>query len=211
MKLYQSFGPNPRVVLMYLVEKGLTVPRQFIDIIAGENRQPAYLALNPSGGTPSLELDDGTHLLESLAICEYFEETSPGATLLGTTPVERAQTRAALRMIDQQIVVPMTNAFRSAEGLPMFKGRLLCVPDAADGNKSYARDGMARVDATLAGREFVCGDRFTLADILLFAWIEFGAAVGQPLPDGLNNLQAWHARVAARPSAIASANPQHGL
>ena len=72
MKLYQSVGPNPRVVTMYIAEKGISVDRVFLDIQAGENRQPAYLAINPHGGTPSLELDDGSHLSESLAICEYL-------------------------------------------------------------------------------------------------------------------------------------------
>ena len=93
----------------------------------------------------------------------------------------------------------------------MFKDRLLCVPEAADGNKAYGRDGMAKADAILADRDYLTGAGFTLADVLLFAFVEFGAMVGQPIPDGLANLEAWHARVAERPSAIISANPQHGI
>ena len=211
MKLYQSVGPNPRVATMYIAEKGITIERVFVDIQAGENRQPAYLAINPQGGTPALKLDDGSCLAESIAICEYLEELHPANPLIGATPQERAATRMMTRWVDQQIVVPMSNGFRSAEGLPMFKDRLLCVPEAADGNKAYARDGMAKADAILAGRDYLTGASFTLTDILLFAFVEFGGMVGQPIPDGLANLKAWHARVAERPSACLSANPQHGI
>jgi glutathione S-transferase len=211
MKLYQSLGPNPRVVTMYIAEKGITIPRVFVDIVAGENRQPGYLAKNPAGGSPCLALDGGGYLSESLAICEYLEELNPAPPLLGSTPEERAQTRSKVRSVDQNVVVPMTNGFRSAEGLPMFKDRLLCIPEAAEGNKAYARDGLQKLDAALAGKQYLCGDRFSLADILLFAFVDFGANVGQPIPEGLNNLKGWYDRVATRPSAATSANPQNGL
>ena len=211
MRLYQSVGPNPRVVTMYVAEKGIAMERVFLDILAGENRQPDYLAKNPAGGSPCLELDDGSFVAESLAICEYLEELTPASPLIGTTAQERAFARAAMRAIDQSVVVPMTNGFRSAEGLAMFESRMLCVPAAAEGNKAYARAGLAAVDASLAGKEWICGDRFSLADILLFAWVDFGGQVGQPMPDGLDNLTAWFARVAARPSAAISADPMNGV
>jgi glutathione S-transferase len=211
MKLYQSVGPNPRVATMFIAEKGVTIERVYLDIQAGENRQDDYLAKNPRGGSPCLELDDGSFLDESVAICEYLEEKYPSPPLVGLSAEERAQTRAALRWVDQQIVVPMTNGFRSAEGLPMFNPRMLCVPEASEGNKAYARDGLTKADARLAGHDYLCGNRFTLADILLFCFVEFGGMVGQPIPDGLNNLKAWQARVAARPSAVTSANPKNGL
>jgi glutathione S-transferase len=211
MKLYQSVGPNPRVATMFIAEKAITIERVFLDIQGGENRQADYLAKNPAGGTPCLELDDGSFLSESLAICEYLEEKHPASPLIGLTAEDRAQTRAAVRWVDQQIVVPMSNGFRSAEGLPMFQTRMLCVPEAADGNKAYARDGLTKADARLADQDYLCGNRFTLADILLFCFVEFGAMVGQPLPDNLAKLKAWHARVAARPSAATSANPNDGV
>jgi glutathione S-transferase len=211
MKLYQSVGPNPRVVTMFIAEKDVTIERAYLDIQAGENRQADYLARNPAGGTPCLELDDGSFLSESVAICEYLEEKYPSPPLVGLSAEDRAQTRSALRWVDQQIVVPMSNGFRSAEGLPMFQPRMLCVPEAADGNKAYARDGMEKADTRLAGQDYLCGSRFTLADILLFCFIEFGGMVGQPIPDSLNNLKAWQTRVAARPSAATSANPKNGL
>ncbi len=211
MKLYQSVGPNPRVVTLFVAEKGVAVERVFVDIQAGENRQPTYLAINPHGGTPSLALDDGSHLSESVAICEYLEETQSGPSLIGATPAERAATRAMTRWIDQMVVVPMSSGFRSAEGLPMFKDRLLCVPEAAEGNKAYARDGLTQVDGELGDKEWLMGNRFSLADILLFAFVDFGGAVGQPIPDGLSKLKAWAARVAARPSAALSADPKNGV
>lgn len=211
MKLYQSVGPNPRVATMFIAEKGVTIERVFLDIMAGENRQNDFLAKNPQGGSPCLELDNGSFLDESVAICEYLEERHPLPALIGNNAEERAQARAALRWVDQQIVVPMTNGFRSAEGLPMFQPRMLCIPEASDGNKAYARDGLTKADARLAGQEYLCGERFTLADILLFCFVEFGAAVGQPIPDGCNNLKNWHARVAARPSAVTSADPKNGV
>jgi glutathione S-transferase len=211
MKLYQSVGPNPRVVTMFIAEKDVTIERAYLDIQAGENRQADYLAKNPTGGTPCLELDDGSFLSESVAICEYLEEKYPSPPLVGLSAEDRAQTRSALRWVDQQIVVPMSNGFRSAEGLPMFQPRMLCVPEAADGNKAYARDGMEKADTRLAGQDYLCGSRFTLADILLFCFVEFGGMVGQPIPDSLNNLKAWQTRVAARPSAATSANPKNGL
>ena len=211
MRLYQSVGPNPRVVTMFIAEKAIAVERAFIDILAGENRQPDYLAKNPAGGSPCLKLDDGSFVAESLAICEYLEELTPASPLIGTTAQERAFARAAMRAIDQNVVVPMTNGFRSAEGLAMFESRMLCVPAAAEGNKAYARAGLAAVDAALVGKEWICGDRFSLADILLFAWVDFGGQVGQPIPDGLDNLTAWFARVAARPSAAISADPMNGV
>lgn len=211
MRLFQSVGPNPRVATMFIAEKGVTIERVYLDIQAGENRQDEFLAKNPRGGSPCLQFDDGRYLDESIAICEYLEERFPSPPLIGSNAEERAQTRAAVRWIDQQIVVPMTNGFRSAEGLPMFQPRMLCVPEAAQGNKAYARDGLEKADLRLSDQDYFCGDRFTLADILLFCFVEFGTLVGQPVPEGCSKLKEWQARVASRPSAEASANPRNGL
>ena len=211
MKLYQSLGPNPRVVLMYLAETNVQVDRRFVDIMAAENRQPDFCAKSPLGHTPVLELDDGSCIAESVAICEYLDETLGGNALLGATPEERAQTRMLVRIVDQLVVVPMTAGFRGAEGLPMFQSRLLCLPDAAADLKRLAADGLAQVDRILGAGQWLAGERFSLADILLYSFVEFGAMVGQPLDPELTNLVAWRDRVAARPSAAASANPQMGI
>ena len=211
MKLYQSLGPNPRVVLMYLAETGVAVERRFVDIMAAENRQPDFCAKSPLGHTPLLELDDGECIAESIAICEYLDESLGGHALLGATAEARGRTRMLVRIVDQLVVVPMTAGFRGAEGLPMFASRLLCLPDAAGDLKRLAADGLAQLDRIVGDGPWVAGDRFSLADILLYSFVEFGAMVGQPLDPALTNLAAWRDRVAARPSAAASANPQYGI
>jgi glutathione S-transferase len=212
MKLIQSVGPNPRVATMVLAEKGLTIPRQMIDVVAGENRRPDFLARNPAGGSPVLELDDGTWLADSVAIAEYLDEIHPDPPLLGRTALERAQTRSILRQIDQSVVVPLTNGFRCAEGLPMFRDRMLCIPDAADAFKAYASDGLVAVERRLAaGGPYLCGERFTLADIVLFAFVDFGTLVGQPLDPANSHVKSWVERVGERPSAAISANPANGI
>ncbi|WP_077145285.1 glutathione S-transferase family protein [Sphingopyxis sp. KK2] len=211
MKLYQSLGPNPRVVLMYLAETGVAVERHFVDIMAAENRQPNFCAKSPLGHTPLLELDDGSCIAESIAICEYLDETQTAHALLGASAEERGRTRMLVRIVDQLVVVPMTAGFRGAEGLPMFQSRLLCLPDAAADLKRLAADGLAQVDRIVGAGPWLAGDRFSLADILLYSFVEFGAMVGQPLDPVLTNLAAWRDRVAARPSAPASANPKLGI
>ena len=116
-----------------------------------------------------------------------------------------------VRIIDQLVVVPMTVGFRGAEGLPMFENRLLCLPDAAADLKRLAAYGLAEVDKLVGAGPWIAGDRFSLADILLYSFVEFGAMVGQPLDAALTNLTAWRGRVAARPSATDSANHKQGV
>ena len=123
MKLYSSLGPNPRLVRMFLIEKGIEVERIHLDIISGENRKPAFAETNVLQTLPVLELDDGTRLTESWPICEYLEELQPEPNLIGRTPVERAEVRRWVRWFDQDVVVPMTMGFRGGGGRPMFEPR----------------------------------------------------------------------------------------
>lgn len=204
MKLYTSIGPNPRVVRMFLAEKGLDLPLEPVDLMAAENRKPPYTEKNPSGQIPCLELDDGTHLAEITAICEYLEDTHPKPALIGSTPEEKAVTRMWTRRIDLNVVEPMANGFRYAEGLPIFKDRIHVIPQAADDLKAIGREKLAWLDGLCAGNEWIVGDRFTLADVFLYAFVEFGSSVGQPLPEGLSWLPGWFERVGKRPSAEAS-------
>lgn len=204
MRLFTSVGPNPRVVKMFIAEKGQDIPRVEVDLRGGENRQEPYLKINPAGQTPALELDDGTHLTEILAICEYIDERFPDPPLIGRTPEERAKTRMWTRRIDLKVCEPMANGFRFAEGLPLFQNRMRCLPEAADGLKAVARDGLQWMESHFEG-PWVVGDRFTLADVLLFGFLDFGGMVGQPLPAELERLQGWMARVRERPSVAASA------
>jgi glutathione S-transferase len=205
MKLHVSIGPNPRVVKMFLAEKALDLPLVTVDLMGGENRREPYnLSVNPAGQTPALELDDGSCLTEITAICEYLEERQPNPPLIGTTAEERAQTRMWTRRADIKVCEPMANGFRYAEGLALFQDRLRCLPEAAAGLKAVARDGEAWFERQFKG-PWLAGDRFTLADILLFSFLDFGAQVGQPLDPAFGKLTDWFARVKARPSVAASA------
>jgi glutathione S-transferase len=204
MKLYQSIGPNPRVVKMFIAEKGIDVPREDIDLLGGENRRAPHTSRNPAGQSPCLQLDDGAHLSEITAICEYLEEKHPNPPLIGTTPEERAETRMWTRRVDLKICEPMANGFRFSDGLRLFQDRILTVPEAAPGLKSMAKDGETWLENNFKG-PWVAGERFTLADILLYAFIDFGGQVGQPLDPDFKKLTAWRDRVKARPSATASA------
>lgn len=202
MKLYTGMGPNPRVVTIALAELGVDCERFEVDLMAGENRQEEHLKRNPAGQLPTLETDDGQFIAEITAIVEYVDEKS-GGSLIGSTAEERAETRMWTRRIDLNIIEPMGNGFRFSEGLPLFQERIHVIPQAADDFKQIAQEQLAKLDRQIEGREFICGDRFTMADILLFAFLEFGSAVGQPLDAKCENLQAWYARVAARPSIAA--------
>ena len=203
MKLYTSVGPNPKVVRMFMAEKGIELPKVEIDIRGGENRREPYLSKNPNGQSPALELDDGKVLAEITAICEYLDELYPKNSLIGATPEERAETRMWARRIDLGILEPMANGFRFAEGLKMFQNRIHCIPQAANDLKQTAQEKLKWLDGLMGGKQFVCGNRLTLADILLFAFVDFFAGVGQPLNPELKNIAAWHARMKARPSAAA--------
>ncbi|QYI99935.1 glutathione S-transferase family protein [Thalassovita mediterranea] len=203
MKLYNSVGPNPHVVRMFMAERGIEIPTEDIDIMVGANRQPDYLEKNPHGQSPALFLDDGSLITEITAICEYLDETNPGDSLIGSTPEERAQTRRWTRWVDLKIVEPMTTAFRGAEGLPMFKDRMRCLPEASDGLKAFTQDNIAFLDKQMAGRDYVAGDKLTLADILLFCFLAFGEQVGQPLNRDFKNVAAWFDKVSKRESVKA--------
>ena len=203
MKFYNSIGPNPRVVRMFMAEKGLKVPSVEVDLMAGDNRKPDHLARNPHGQMPALELDSGGYLSEITAICEYLEDTNPKPALIGSTPEEKAECRMWTRRVDLNIVEPLTNGFRFSQGLRLFQNRIVCLPEAADGLKKIAQNRLSWLDGQMAGREYLCGKRFTLADILLFCFLDFGVQVGQPLNPDNKNVSAWFERVKARPSAAA--------
>lgn len=204
MKFYNSVGPNPRMVRMFMAEKGFEVPKVEIDLRGGENRKEPYLKVNPLGQCPALELDDGSVLAEITAICEYVDEKKKDTpSLIGDTAEERAKTRMWVRRIDLNIVEPAANGFRFAEGLKMFQSRIRCIPEAAEGLKATAKDKLAWLDGLMGSSPFIAGKKLTMADILLFAFVDFMKAVGQPLDPANKNLSAWYERMKARPSAAA--------
>lgn len=195
MKLYNSIGPNPRLVRLFAAEKGLSLSLLEVDIMAGENRQQAYLAINPTGTTPVLELDDGTRIAETTAICEYLEEVAPAPALIGTTERERALTRMWWRRIDQMIVQPMTAGFRGAEGLELFRDRVFCYPEAAERFKQEVSQGWSWLESHYTAGKFICGQRRTVVDLSLLCFADFGEQVGQPLPLECERLQEWLIRM----------------
>ena len=205
MKLYNSGGPNPRMVRMFMAEKGIDIPKVEVDLLAGENRREPYTTkVNPAGQCPALELDDGTVIAEITAICEYLDEIKKDTpSLIGDTPAERANTRMWTRRIDLNIVEPGANGFRFAEGLKMFESRVRCIPEAADGLKAVARDKLAWLDGLMGAKPFVAGNKISMADVLLFPFVDFMANVKQPLDPANKNIAAWFERMKARPSAAA--------
>ncbi len=207
MKVYDSFGPNPRALRMFLLEKDLDFPKIDVDLMGAENRRAPYTDKNPGGQVPAFELDDGRVLGETVAIFEYLEEKHPSPPLIGRTAEERAETRMWQRRVELKITEHLYNGFRFAEGVELFRARMRVLPEAADGLKATARDNLAWLDALLAGKTFIAGDRFTVADIILYVALDFGASVGQPLDPSWTNLAAWRQRVASRPSAAGSLHP----
>lgn len=203
MKLYNSVGPNPKMVRMFLAEKGVELPMEDVDIRGGVNRQADFLKVNPTGTCPALELDDGSILSEITAICEYIEDKHPEPALIGGTAEEKANTRMWTRRVDLGICEPMANGFRYSTGIKMFQDRMRCIPEGADGLKANAQDKLGWLDAQLEGKDYIGGDSVSMADILLFCFVDFFNGIDQPIDQNNKNVVAWHARMAERPSASA--------
>ncbi|MEP3052239.1 MAG: glutathione S-transferase family protein [Erythrobacter sp.] len=205
-KLHSSLGPNPRLVRMFLMEKGLgedRVERIHYDIIVGENRQNEdFLAKNPLGTLPVLELDDGTLLTESWPICEYIEEMHPLPNLFGETAIERAEVRKWARLFDQEVVVPMTMGFRATGGRPMFEPRMAVLTDGAGAELAAMSDDKWRwFDDALGDRNHFALGRLTFADLMVFCFANFGFTIGWKLPEGTDNLSRFIETHNARESA----------
>ena len=203
MKLFNSMGPNPHVVRMFIAEMGIDIETIEIDLMGGENRQDSYLKKNPSGQLPALELDDGSFLAEITVICEYLDEMKGHTDLIGTNPQERAETKMWTRRIDLQILEPLTNGFRYAEGYDLFKDRLHLIPEAANDLKAIAQERLTWLDKQLEGKEFICGDRFSLADIMFYCFLHFGSTVGQSINQDNTNIVSLYEKIGMRESASA--------
>ncbi|MBC6961284.1 MAG: glutathione S-transferase family protein [Nitrosomonas sp.] len=201
MLIYDAHSPAPRCLRMFLLEKQLQLSAVTVDVMIGENRQSAYLAVNPAGQAPALRLDDGSTLTEAVAIAEYLEELHPLPALIGNTPEQRAQTRQWWRRVELNITEFIHNAYHYAEGLARFEPRIPVLPEAADGLKRVAQDRLRWLDGMFGTGPYLCGERFTAADIWLYVWLDFGVAVNQPFDRGLPKIGPWFERIAARPSA----------
>jgi glutathione S-transferase len=194
-------APNPRRVRVFLAEKGVEVPSVQVDIGKQENLEPAFLARNPLGRVPVLELDDGSHIAETVAICRYFEELHPDPPLMGTDAEDAGVVEMWNRRMEQQIFDNTTGCFRNTHDY--FKGRITQVPEYGELCRSNAGERLEWLDSVLADREFVAGDRYTIADITALVGIDFGRVVKIGIQPSQKNLSRWHEAVSARPSASA--------
>lgn len=203
MKFYDfALAPNPRRLRIFLAEKGLNIPSEQINILEGKNRQPEFLKKNPAGGIPVLELDDGTHLAESVAICRYLEGLNPEPNLMGKDNREQAEIEMWNRRMELNLFGPVARAFQHSSEL--FKGRLQQFPEYGAGQRETAHQQLKWLDEQLGARNFIAGNRLTIADITAFVALEFGTAMaGVKLDPTLKNATRWHQGMAARPSAKA--------
>jgi len=207
MKILNSFGPNPRMLRMFLREKNINIEFIEHDLMGAENRGEVYLEKNPGGQLPALELDNGMVIAETIVICDYLEELHPEPALIGSTPDERAKTRMWTRRVEQKVTENMYAGFRFSEGLKLFENRMRCLPEAADGFKAAGQDGLAWLDKQIGSKEFICGDSVTIADLVLYCCVDFASGVGQSMDTTLGNLTSWFTRVESRPSAAESLHP----
>jgi glutathione S-transferase len=204
MKIYEFTGaPNPRRVRVFLAEKGINnVPSVQVNIASGENRKPEFLKINPMGGLPVLELDDGTLIAESVAICRYFEESHPEPRLMGVDAKDKAIVEMWNRRMEFEVLAMTAASFRNTSDF--FKGRIPQVKEYGEIAKNAAIKRLEWLDTVLADREFIAGPRFTIADITALIGIDFGRTTAIKIQENQKNLARWHQAVSSRPSAKAS-------
>src|SRR5713101_6189929 len=202
MKIYDfSLAPNPRRLRIFLAEKGLKIPSEQVNILEGKNRTPEMLAKNPAGGLPVIELDDGSHLAESIAICRYLEGLHPEPNLMGKDNREQAFIEMWNRRVELNLFGPVARTFQNTSDF--FKGRIKQFPEYGAAQRETANQQLQWLDQQIGVKPFIAGDRFTIADITAEVAIDFGAFAGiKPDPE-LKNLARWHQSVASRPSAKA--------
>ncbi len=199
MKLYTSkVAPNPRRVHIFLAEKGIEIESVEIDLGKSQNLDPDFVARNPMGRVPVLELDDGSYLAESMAICRYFEETHPDPPLMGTDTRDRAMVEMWNRRMEFEIMSQISNCFRHTH--PYWEGRIPQISEFGELCRKTVLERMAWLDGELADREFIAGERFTVADITAFTGISLGRIPKIRIAEDLTNLQRWYDAVGARPS-----------
>jgi glutathione S-transferase len=210
MKLYDMVkAPNPRRVRIFLAEKGVEIPREEIDIQAGANLQPAYLAVNPRGVVPTLVLDDGRILDESIAICRYIEVLHPEPNLFGRTAFEQAEVERWQRQMEFEGMFNIAAIFRNTapayatRGAPGSGPPTPQIPELAERGRLLAAQWFDRLEERLRGREWVAIDRISVADITAFICLDFAKWVQIRATDAHPNIQAFHGRMKARPSSAA--------
>src|SRR5215469_16236434 len=201
MKLYGAPkpAPNPRRVRMFLAEKGIALEETPVDLMAREHKSPEHLARNSLGQVPTLELDDGSAISETVAICRYYEETQPEPALFGRTPAEKALVDMWVRRIEFQLMQPVGNFWRHAH--PRTAALLHQYKDFGESNRAAYARSQAWLDGELAdGRPFIAGDAISMADICALSTVDFAHWIGLDLDPERTHLIAWHERMKQRPS-----------
>lgn len=209
MKLYDcSMAPNARRVRIFLAEKGIVVPSVQVDIMAGENLQADYLAVSPRGLVPALQLDDGSVLDESIAICRYIEASQGGPTLFGGDAKSSALIDARQRQVEFDGLLPLADIVRNAT--PAFSSRGLpgrtevaAIPALVERGMVSFQLFLSRLNNLLEGSEYLAGGEFSVADITALCVVDFARAAKISIPDHHANTLAWYQRVSSRPSASA--------
>ena len=202
MKLYDfTRAPNPRRVRVFLAEKGITMPMEQVDLFTGANRTPAALRRSPYGGLPVLELDDGTCIAESVAICRYFEDLHPQPALMGVDAKDRAVVEMWNRRMELVLFAHIARYFQHTSEI--FKTRIKQIAEVAEVAREASLAQMRMIDGLIPGRRFIAGERYTIADITAMVALGLGAVVGLTVDPGLANLTRWYGEVSARPSARA--------
>ncbi|MFD1191813.1 MULTISPECIES: glutathione S-transferase family protein [Phenylobacterium] len=194
-------APNPRRVRIFLAEKGIDLPETTVDMRKREHKSPEYRAKNSLGQIPMLELDDGTCISETVAICRYFEETHPETPMFGRTAVEKAQVDMWIRRIEFTVMMPVGMFWRHAH--PFTAALLTQFKDFGESNRETYNGAQKWLNRELEGREFLVGDSLTMADICLLSTVDFADWIGLPVLEEYEHLAAWRARMKARPSADA--------
>lgn len=192
-------GMHPRRVRIFLAEKDVSIERREIDAAAGANATPEFIRLNPLGKLPVLELDDGSVIAESLAICRYLEALHPNPPLMGRTPRDIAEVEMWTLRMDHQLSQMIALAFvHSSE---FYRGRVEQIPEVASWARGRAVETMAWLDSELSGRSHIVGEDYTMADIVAQCAFVLGKAVGLRIPPEMSQLSRWYSEVTSRPTA----------
>lgn len=194
-------APNPRRVRIFLAEKGVELPETPLNLMAREHKSPEHRARNSLGQVPTLVLDDGTAISETVAICRYLDELHPEPPMFGETPLQRALTDMWIRRIEFVVMNPVGMFWRHAH--PRTAALLTQYKDFGESNREAYASGLRWLDRELAERPFIAGESYGMADICALTTVDFADWIGLPLPDEFANVKAWRARVSARPSASA--------
>lgn len=202
MKLYDSkSAPNPRRVRIFLAEKGIEIPTEQVDIGKLATRTPEFMAMNPLARVPVLQLDDGSYISESIAICRYLEALHPEPALFGTTPEDKAHVEMWVHRVEYNLAQNVFLCFQNTHDY--MKERQQQVPEFGELCRGDANQFCGLLDERLENAQFIAGDHYSMADISALMALDFGKVVKIRAADEHTNLRRWHEEVSARPSASA--------